>query len=156
MRWYRRVTNSADGDFTAVADALEYYEAEYEKARSEVKITSGRVEALAMRLPGLVEYHYGHLQELEAILKWLEIQTEKVLGKCRRHYMEHYNKTLSDRTAEKYAESDNDVITLKLLTNEVALVRNNFLGIHKAIEFAHYQTSNITKLRCAGMEDSSL
>jgi hypothetical protein len=36
------------------------------------------------------------------------------------------------------------------------MVRNKFLGLMKAIDAKQFQINNITKLRVAGMEDTTL
>lgn len=153
--WYSKISTAPEGDLSPLVDALVYFEKEYQEARLEVIIT-GRIETFMMRLPGLVEYYWRHLQELEAIMEWFDIQITKATAKARRHYMEHYNRNLTDRTAEKYAEADADVIDLRLLMNEVALMRNQFLGIHKALDVAQYQCTNVRALRIAGIEDASI
>lgn len=153
--WYSRISGAPEGDFTPVADALVWFEQEYQDARKEVKIT-GRIETFMMRLPGLVEYYWRHLQELEAIMEWFDILITKQMGLSRRKYIEHYNRDLTDRTAEKFAEADTEVLTLRMLRNEVALMRNQFLGIHKALDIAQYQCTNVRALRVAGIEDATI
>lgn len=153
--WYSRICAAPEGDFTPLGEALEWFEAEYQSARKEVKI-EGRVEVFMMRLPGLVEYYWRHLQELEAILEWLEIIVDKATAKARRNYLENYQRNLTDRMAEKYAENDPEVIDLRLLKVEVSYMRNQFLGIHKALDVAQYQVTNFRALRIAGLEDASV
>jgi hypothetical protein len=153
MRWYRRVSSAAKGDFAPLGDAISYYESIYDEAKIKF---SGKYETMAMELPGLVEYHYGNLQELEAILAWVGILGDASLAKWRKYYIESYARQLSDSTAGKYAEGESEVIDLRLLQNEVALLRNKLLGILKALDVANYQISNVVKLRVAGIEDATI
>lgn len=155
MRWYRKITSAPEGDFTPLGEALEWFEDEYETARKELNV-KGRLTEAEARLPGNAEYYYGLSVELEGILKWLEIQIDKTLAKARRQYLEHYNRQLTDRMAEKYAEADPSVIDLRLLANHVALMRNKYHGITKGLEYLHFQLGNITQLYKAGIEDASL
>lgn len=156
MRWYKKVTSAADGDFTALADALDWFDAEFERAKGDLVMDRMPLVQFEKRLPGLMAYYYGIAQELDGILQWLEIQKKKVLQAARKGYMEHYAKALSDRTAEKYAEADSDVVDLELLINEVALRARHYDGITKGLEFAHFQCTNITKKLVAGIEDASI
>lgn len=151
--WYLKISNASDGDFTPVAEALAWFEKEYQIGREEIKL-QGKVEDCAKRLPGLVEYYYRHLQELDAILQWFEIKIMQATQKARKGYLEHYNKALNASQVERYAEADPDVIDLKHLYNIVGLMRNQFFGIHKALDTSNYQISNITRLRTAGIEDA--
>ena len=42
------------------------------------------------------------------------------------------------------------------LINEFGLLRNQFLGVLKALEAKQFQINNIVKLRVAGLEDSEI
>jgi len=152
--WYGRITADPD-DLSPLIDCFAYYEKEIEEARKDLNI-SGRIEVIQKRLPGMAEYRFNQLQELEAILKYLNIKFDKAKVAAYRNYMEKYDRALTSRDADKYADSDDAVIELALLVNQVALLRNKFLGISKGIEYLHFQIGNITKLRVAGIEDASL
>jgi hypothetical protein len=153
--WYGRVINDPS-DLTPLVDAIAYFETQLIEARNELKLDGQRVEAVQKRLPGMAEYRFNQLQELEAILNFLNIRLAKVKGQTFRKYMENYNRSLSSRDAEKYSDSDDDVVSLAMIINQVALLRNKFLGVTKGIEYLHFQLGNITKLRTAGIEDATL
>ena len=82
-------------------------------------------------LPGFVELRFGQLQEIEAILEHLNIQLRKKRSEYLRKYLESYNKALSSRDAEKYADGEAEVVAISELINQVALLRNKFQGITK-------------------------
>jgi len=63
---------------------------------------------------------------------------------------------LSSRDCEKYVEGEDEVIEYEKIINEFALLRNQWLGITKALDQKSYALSNIIRLRCAGMEDATL
>ena len=107
-------------------------------------------------MPGIVEYRFNQLQELEAILEYLNIEMRKIRNKHYRKYLESYNKALSSRDAEKYADGEQEVIDQQHIINEVALIRNKFMGLIKAVDAKQFQINNIVKLRAAGLEDVSL
>lgn len=153
MDWYRRVSKDPD-DLVPLADALAHFEAEYQDARRELDVKGKRIEEVSRRLPGIVEYRFAQLQEIEAILALFELRVDKATAEAKKRYLEHYNRTLSDRTAEKYAEVDQDVFDLKMLIIEISRVRNLFLSITKGMEYLHWQLNNLIKLRQAGIEDS--
>ena len=67
-----------------------------------------------------------------------------------------YNKALSSRDAEKYADGEQEIIDQQHIINEVALIRNKFMGLIKALDAKQFQINNIVKLRAAGLEDVSL
>jgi hypothetical protein len=107
-------------------------------------------------MPGIVEYRFNQLQEVEAILEWLNIQLRKKRSEMFRKYTENYNRALTSRDAERYVDGDPEVVEWQLLINEFAMVRNKYLGLMKAIDAKQYQINNITKLRVAGMEDTTM
>lgn len=155
MRWYRKIANAPEGDYSALGDAIEWFEREYDQGREKLT-PHGKITAKSSNLPSWVEYYYGVFMEIEAIVKFMEEQVNKATAKWRRHYMEHYNRALSDRMAEKYAEAETEVLDLRLLLNHVLLIRNQFTGLHKGFEYLHFQLGNITKLHAAGIEDAEL
>lgn len=152
--WYNEVISSPD-DYGVILNAYDYYELELEQARKEVGL-HGLIERQASMLPGQVEYRFNQLQEVEAILEHLNIKFSRLKNSRFRHYLEHYNKSMSSRDAEKYAENDEEVVILAQIINQIAFIRNKFLGIMKGLENKSFQINNITRLRCSGLEDAEL
>lgn len=149
-KWYRKVTS----DLAEIANCILYYENEIADAREELKMKGQIIASASSELPGLVEYRFNQLQEIEAILEYLNIQYRQKKTSKFKTYLEHYNRALTSRDAEKYAEGDKEVVDLAILTNEFALIRNQFLGITKGLEVKHWMIGNIVKLRCAGLDDA--
>ena len=149
--WYNKVT----ADLGSIVDAITYFEAEINGAKYEVKI-KGSLEKSSSALPGITEHRFNQLQEIEAILEHINIELRKERSSVFRKYLESYNRQLSSRDAEKFADGDADVIDLQHLVNEFALVRNKYLGLIKALDAKQFQLNNITKIRAAGLEDVTL
>jgi cell fate (sporulation/competence/biofilm development) regulator YmcA (YheA/YmcA/DUF963 family) len=105
--WYTRVS----ADLSKIPDFLSYYDAELASAKSDVKIY-GNVEKNISALPGITEHRFNQLQEIEAVLQYLNLQLRKIRRKHFQKYLEAYNRALSDRTAEKYVEGEDEVIDM--------------------------------------------
>ena len=105
-------------------------------------------------MPGIVEHRYNQLQEIEAILEYLNIELRRLKSSHFRRYLENYARALSSRDVEKYVEGEADVVDYEKIINEFALLRNKWLGITKALDQKQWQITNIVKLRVAGMEDA--
>jgi hypothetical protein len=148
MAWYSKIT----ADLSTLPDFIAYYENQLLAARTEVKVF-GNVEKNIAALPGITEYRFNQLQEIEAVLRYLEIQLRKIRRKHFQKYLEAYNRQLSTRDAEKYVDGEDEVIDYEVLINEVALLRNKWLGIMKGIDAKQWQMGHIVRLRTAGMED---
>ena len=151
MTWYSKVRQ----DIANIVPAIEHFETQLNEARLDCGL-KGNVEKHSRDMPGIVEYRFNQLQELEAILEYLNIEMRKIKTGHYKKYLEGYNKALSSRDADKYAEGEQEVIDQQHIINEVALIRNKFMGLIKAIDAKQFQINNIVKLRAAGLEDVSL
>lgn len=149
--WYNKVV----ADLSELSACIAYYDKQIEQAKFECAI-KGNLEKQVAALPGILEYRFNQLQEVEAILEFMNIQYNKEFRKHYRLYLESYNKALTSRDAEKYAQGEEEVTDMEELRNMVALVRNKYLGIMKGIEAKNFMLGHITRLRAAGLEDVTL
>lgn len=138
-----------------IVEAISHFEREIDSARFECSM-KGNLEKQSRDMPGIVEHRFNQLQEVEAILEYLNTEMRKIRSKIFRKYLENYNRALSSRDAEKYVDGEDDVVDLQYLINDFSLVRNRFIGVIKALEAKQFQINNIVKLRAAGLEDISL
>jgi len=151
MAWYARVSK----DIEHLPGCLDHFYKEIEEARKEVKIY-GNVEKASASLPGIVEQRFNQLQEIEAILEYLNIELRRLRSKTFKKYLENYQRALSSRDVEKYVEGEADVVDMEKIINEFAMLRNQCLGIIKGLDIKQWQLSNIIKLRAAGLEDITI
>ena len=151
MGWYTKVSQ----DVSNIPDAVTYFESELVTARQEVRLV-GNVEKAAASMPGIVEHRFSQLQEIEAILEYLNIELRRLKSSHFRKYLENYARALSSRDCEKYVDGEADVVDMEKIINEFALLRNKWLGITKALDQKQWQITNVVKLRVAGMEDATL
>ena len=149
--WYDKVSK----DVNNIPDAVAYYESELLQAKKETNIT-GRIEKASAIMPAIVETRFGQLQEIEAILEYLNIELRRLRASHFRKYVENYQRALSSRDAEKFVDGEPDVVDFEKIINEFALLRNKWLGIIKGLDIKQWQLSNIVKLRTAGLDDASL
>lgn len=146
--WYDKVCK----DIKFLPDCIEFYDQELDKAKKEVKLY-GNVEKASSSLPGIVEERFNQLQEIEAILEYLNIELRRIKSRAFKNYLENYNRALSSRDIEKYVDGESDVVDMEKIINEFALIRNKWLGIIKGLDTKGFQINNIIKLRTAGLED---
>jgi hypothetical protein len=150
--WYYKVTNNLG----LIPDFIDHFEKELEDARTELSLKGKSLEKHAAELPGLVEQRFTQLQEIEAVLEYLNIQLRKDRSVEFKKFLEAYQKSLSSRDAEKYVDGVASIVDTTLLINEVALLRNKYLSISKAFEAKNFMTGHIIKLRVAGLDDASI
>ena len=149
--WLTKVSN----DISKLPDFVAFYENELVSAKQDVKIW-GNVEKNIAALPGITEHRFNQLQEVEAVLNHLNIQLRKIRRKHFQKYLEAYNRALTSRDAEKYTDGEQEVIDYETLINDVALLRNKWLGIMKGLDAKQWQMGHIVRLRTSGMEDITL
>ena len=146
--WYNKVV----ADLGKIPDFIRHYEKELDEARKETYI-NGSLERAAANLPGRTEHRFNQLQEIEAVLNFLNIELRKIRRKYFQKYLEGYQRALSSRDAEKYVDGEDDVIHFETFINEVALLSNTWLGLMKGLESKNFLIGHVVRLRTAGMED---
>jgi len=151
MGWYSNISR----DINQIPAAIQYFETELVDAKLEVKL-KGNVERAASEMPGIVEHRFNQLQELEAILNYLNIELRRLRSSFFKQYLENYQRALSSRDVEKYVDGEADVVDYEKIINEFALMRNKWLGLLKGLDQKQWQITNVVKLRVAGMEDAAL
>jgi hypothetical protein len=151
MNWYTRITT----DLSVIPDFIAHYESELEQAKYDCRV-GGKVEKNISNLPGITEHRFNQLQEIEAILEYLNIECRRLRSQHFRKYLENYQRALSSRDCEKFVDGEADVVDFEKIINEFALLRNKWLGVIKALDQKQWQLTNIVKLRVAGLDDASL
>jgi hypothetical protein len=151
QQWYTLVTQ----DLANLPDFMDHYNDELEQAKFEVGI-KGSVQRNLAGLPGITEQRFSNLQEIEAVLNYLNIKLRKVRSATFKKYLENYNRALSSRDAERYVDGEDEVIDMESLVNEVALLRNRYLGIMKGLESKNFMMGHLVRLKTSGMEDFTI
>lgn len=149
--WYTKVTK----DIAEIPNMLLYFEDQLLTAKKECTVY-GNVEKNIRDLPGITEHRFNQLQEVEAVLNYLNLQLRKTRRKHFQKYLEAYQRALTSRDAEKYVDGEDEVIDMETLINDVALLRNKWLGIMKGFESKNFMLGHIVRLRTSGMEDISV
>ena len=146
--WYSKVV----ANLGAIPDFIAHYEQELTSAKQDVRL-SGLVEKNITALPGITEHRFNQLQEIEAVLNHLNIQLRKIRRRHFQKYLEGYQRALTSRDAEKYVDGEDEVIDFETIINEVALLRNRWLGVMKGLDSKSWMSGHVVRLRTAGMED---
>ena len=146
--WYNRIVQNLG----EIPDFINFYENELIEAKYDCAV-KGNLEKSITSLPGITEHRFNQLQEIEAVLNYLNIQLRKIRRKHFQKYLEAYARALTSRDAEKYVDGEDEVIDFETIINEVALVRNKWLGLLKGIESKNFMLGHVARLRTAGMED---
>ena len=98
--WYTEVSKNIE----VIPQCIKHFEEEYKQAKKECSIW-GNLEKASAAMPGVVEHRFNQLQELEAILEYLNIEKRRLRSKTFKKFLESYNRVLSSRDADKYVDS---------------------------------------------------
>lgn len=145
---YNQVVNN----LALLPNFIRDYEKELVEAKKECSV-HGLVSENLKALPGNTEHRFNQLQEIEAVLNYLNIELRRIKQKHYKKFLETYAKALTSRDAEKYAYAEDEVIDHEVLINEIAFLRNKYLGVMKAFESKNFQLGHIARLHTSGMED---
>ena len=63
--WYNKIV----ADLSSIPGFIDYYEQQLISARSEISVR-GKLEKAISDLPGITEYRFNQLQEVEAVLNF--------------------------------------------------------------------------------------
>ena len=138
-------------DETTLPKVLEYFNDEYEDARKEVDIKGSLTECVS-KISSRYEYRVSQLQEIEAILKHFEIKLSQRKSALYQKFLENYNRSLSSTDIKIYIEGQPEVVAIQQIINEIALIRNKYMGLTKGFETANYQLSNLSRLYASGVD----
>ena len=83
-------------DISKIPDAIQHFETELSAARVETKL-KGNVERAAAELPGIVEHRFQQLQEIEAILNYLNIELRRLRSTYFKKYIKTKNSSINDK-----------------------------------------------------------
>ena len=157
MRWIDRILADQD-NMTVYAECMAHFEAEYAKSVKELgdlTRTSSRVVSAAGKLPMLTTIHYANQKELEIINRFIEERIKYLKGKHHKKYREHYQRAnLTATDIDRYIDAEDDVWELKRLQHRFAAVMQQYSSIMAGLEKLHFQITNISRLRAAGVEDA--
>ena len=79
--WYSRVVS----DLGAIPDFIAHYEHELDLSKQDCRI-GGVVEKNISALPGITEHRFNQLQEIEAVLEYLNIELRRIRSKTFKKY----------------------------------------------------------------------
>ena len=95
MNWYTEVSKNIQ----LIPDCIKHFDTELSQAKKECSIW-GNLEKASASMPGVVEHRFNQLQEIEAILEYLNIEYRRLRSKTFRNFLESYNKKLTSRDAD--------------------------------------------------------
>ena len=82
INWYNEVSRNLN----KIPDCTIYFDKELQEAKKQCRIY-GNLERASAALPGIVEERFGQLQQLEAILEYLNIELRRLRAKTFKKFL---------------------------------------------------------------------
>ena len=90
VNWYTEVSKNLD----KIPDCIAYFDNEHKEAKKECYIF-GNLEKASASMPGIVEHRFNQLQQIEAILEYLNIEQRRLRSKTFVRFFENYNRAFN-------------------------------------------------------------
>lgn len=139
-------------DFCNLPDILDVYTEELRDANDKLKITGKKLETSNSENSAWLHYYDERKVELHALVKFFNLELDKVKGTLFKSYKENYSRSLTERDISKYIMQEPAVLDISALLIEVEEVYEQFASVVNAFTSRNYALTNITKLRVASME----
>ena len=135
---------------------IERYETALEDVEENLGIKGKKLELANSEHPGWQSYYDERRIELHTLVKYFEMQTNKVRGKLFRDYTENYSRVLADRAIDKYIDKEDAYLKAYGLYLEVKEIHDQYVRVVEAFRSRGFALNNITKIRVAAMEDATI
>jgi hypothetical protein len=146
-RFYLLVATAKDEDLEkTVLEAYEWYERQHADGRKDLDVVGKKIAHVAAKVPGMAEYCYGQYQEVKAIISCLERRADEARGVRRKHYTEHYARSLSPTQIDKYLEGDPEILRFRALVEMMSLSKGKLEALSKGIEMLHWKIGHLVDL----------
>jgi len=139
VSWAQKIKSNP----SAIADAIIYYSNEYTNAKKDIEISLYKLEREKLGTSHIFEHRLSQLQDLDAILKILNVKESNL----RRTLYKKFIETIPNSNIDYLINLDDNVKSLESTINELALIRNLYLGILKGLHIKSASVNLCSRLR---------
>lgn len=140
-------------DKAKLVSILFQYEDELKEVENNLRIKGKKLEE-ANRENAIWQHYYDQRKiELGTLRKYFEQEVARVRGTLFKTYTESNSRDLSDRAKDKYIDHEKAYLDTNELLLEVQEMYEKYESVVDAFRSRGYALNNITKLRCASLED---
>lgn len=143
LKWSDKIKS----DPTSLSDAIAFYYGEYEKSKKDIQISMFKLEREKLGTSHIFEHRLSQLQDIESMLKILNTRESNLRRSLYKKLIEDSPKANIDYLINL----DDNVKLLEIATNELALIRNLYLGILKGL---HVKSSSVNLCSKLHKEDT--
>ena len=140
-------------NFDAVLDV---YKKEIEECEDRVAIRGKTLETALKEQPAWSAYYGERAAELSTLVKYMDMQVNKIRGQHTVRYKENYNPALSERMMDKYIDKEEDYLDMYESYLEVKELHEKYLQILEAFNRRGFALRDITQARINEIEGVTL
>jgi hypothetical protein len=145
--------NAIRDSITNIPKIVETYEGYLLDFQKNLIIKGKRLELANYEQATWMSYYDERRVELHAIVRYMEMQVEKVRGKLWRDYTENYSRELSPKDKDQYINNEKAFIDTTSLFLEIRELYEKFESVVESFKARGYALNNITRIRIADMGD---
>ena len=142
--------------FNKIPSILNQYNEFLSEAKNDLELSGKTLGDASKEHPSLQMYYHERLVELNTLLKYCEMELNKVKSLLYVDLVKNSKMALSDREREKFIMGEDKFITMNKVWLEVKELHDKFDAVYGAFISRGYSLNNITKARVASIEDAIL
>ena len=143
-------------DLSNLPDILAQYEDALSDVQENLKIKGKTLQEANVENPVWQSYYDERRVELHTLVKYMDSRVAKARGKLFKSYTENHSHDLSDRAKDKYIDNEPAYLNALELYLEIKEVYEKYESVVDAFRSRGYALNNVTKLRVASLEDSTI
>lgn len=143
-------------NFSNLVNVIQEYDAELEKARDIIPIQNKTLEIAQREQCSYYVYYDERKAELNALVKYMKAQVDKVRGELTRQYIERSSRDLGERLLAKYIDADPKYLIVYELQLEVEELYDKYTAVVEAFNKRGFALRDLTAARVADVSRTAI
>lgn len=143
-------------NFSNLSSIVEEYDAELEKARDIIPIKNKTLEIAQREQCSYYVYYDERRAEINALVKFMKAQVDKVRGELTRQYVERSSRELGERLLAKYIDAEPKYLTVYELLLEVEELYDKYTAVVEAFNKRGFALRDLTAARVAEVSRTAI
>lgn len=135
---------------------LESYESDLLECKDNIAIRGKTLETALKEQPAWSAYYGERAAELSTLVKYMDVQVNRVRAQHTVRYKENYNPALSERLMDKYIDKEQDYLDMYEMYLEVKELHEKYIQVLEAFNRRGFALRDITQARIAEIQGVTL
>lgn len=137
-------------------DIIKMYESDLLDCRDNITIRGKSLETALKEQPAWSAYYGERAAELSILVKYLDMQVNRVRAQHTVRYKENYNPALSERLMDKYIDKEQDYLDMFEMYLEVKELHEKYLQVLEAFNRRGFALRDLTTAKVHQLQDDVL